>query len=140
MVMIAISMTSTAGQSFFNFILRVVGTIAATIGAYIIWYIVDGKKPGVIVFLWLWMYVIEPCSRQCHAHLSSISLKFMAICRLTRCSQLLGVLCGIEISKVCYCRHTQSGNGGLDYWIRATSENHWRCPLDSERTTCISNI
>ena len=26
------------------------------IGAYIIWYIVDGKTPGVLVFLWLWVF------------------------------------------------------------------------------------
>lgn len=50
-------MTPTAGQSLFGFFLRIFGTLLATIGAYIIWYIVDGKIPGVIVFLWLWMYV-----------------------------------------------------------------------------------
>lgn len=72
--MVAISMTRTAGQSLFNFVLRVVGTAIAMIGAYIVYYIVDGKSiicnvecwwrkscankstaPGVIVFLWLWI-------------------------------------------------------------------------------------
>nr|POE77471.1 uncharacterized protein c57a7.05 [Quercus suber] len=40
--------------SLFNFVLRVLGTAVAMVGAYIVWYIVDGKAPGVIVFLWLW--------------------------------------------------------------------------------------
>jgi hypothetical protein len=56
MIMVAISMSRTAGQSTFNFALRVLGTAIAMIGAYIIWYIVDGHTPGVIVFLWLWMF------------------------------------------------------------------------------------
>ena len=54
MIMVAISMGTTAGQSLFNFVLRIAGTAVAMIGAYIVWYIVDGKIPGVIVFLWLW--------------------------------------------------------------------------------------
>lgn len=56
MIMIAISMTRTAGQSTFNFILRVVGTAIALVGAFLVWYIVDGKVPGVIVLLWLWIF------------------------------------------------------------------------------------
>ena len=55
--MIALSMNRTAGQSIFNFVLRVLGTAIAMVGAYIIWYIVDGKAPGVIVFLWLWIFM-----------------------------------------------------------------------------------
>lgn len=55
MIMVAISMSRTAGQSTFNFALRIVGTLIAMIGSYIIWYIVDGKTAGVIVFLWLWI-------------------------------------------------------------------------------------
>ena len=56
MIMVAISMTRTAGQSIFNFVLRVVGTAIAMVGAYVIWYIVDGHAPGVIIFLWFWMF------------------------------------------------------------------------------------
>lgn len=55
LIMVAISMTRTAGQSIMQFGLRVVGTVIATIGAYIVYYIVDGKPAGVIVFLWVWM-------------------------------------------------------------------------------------
>lgn len=56
MIMIAISMSRTAGQSTMNFLLRVAGTFVAMVGAYIVYYIVDGKTPGVIVFLWLWIF------------------------------------------------------------------------------------
>ncbi|KAK3069551.1 hypothetical protein LTR53_012019 [Teratosphaeriaceae sp. CCFEE 6253] len=56
MIMVAISMTRTAGQSTFTFALRIVGTLIAMIGSYIIWYIVDGHVAGVIVFLWLWIF------------------------------------------------------------------------------------
>lgn len=56
LIMLTISMSRTAGQSTFNFVLRVLGTLVAMIGAYIIWYIVDGRAPGVIVFLWLWIF------------------------------------------------------------------------------------
>ncbi|KAK4547039.1 hypothetical protein LTR36_001260 [Oleoguttula mirabilis] len=54
-IMVAISMTRTAGQSTWGFALRIIGTLIAMLGAYAIWYIVDGKTSGVIVFLWLWM-------------------------------------------------------------------------------------
>lgn len=55
MIMIAMSMNRTSGQSLFNFVMRVFGTAVAMVAAYIIWYIVDGKTPGVIIFLWLWI-------------------------------------------------------------------------------------
>lgn len=54
-IMIAISMTRTSGQSVFNFLMRVAGTAGAMVVSYIIWYIVDGKTAGVIVFLWLFI-------------------------------------------------------------------------------------
>ena len=56
MIMVAISMTRTAGQSIFNFVLRVGGTAVAMVGSYIIWYIVVGHVPGVLVFLWIWIF------------------------------------------------------------------------------------
>jgi len=48
-------MMRLAGQSTFNFVLRVFGTAVAMVGAYIIWYIVDGHTAGVLVFLFIWM-------------------------------------------------------------------------------------
>lgn len=77
LIMVTMSMQSLAGQSVFQFVLRVAGTAVATIGAvsnasgchfttaktdrirrlqFIVWYIVDGHTAGVIVFLWLWIF------------------------------------------------------------------------------------
>ncbi|KAK2053360.1 hypothetical protein LY76DRAFT_554120 [Colletotrichum caudatum] len=57
MIMIAIGMTITAGQSIFGFVCRVGGTCVAVIFSYIIWYIVVERTAGVIVFLWLFIFV-----------------------------------------------------------------------------------
>ncbi|KAK3944348.1 hypothetical protein QBC46DRAFT_173564 [Diplogelasinospora grovesii] len=53
MIIIAIGMTMTSGQSFFGFLCRVGGTVLAMCFSLVIWYIVDERKPGAIVFLWL---------------------------------------------------------------------------------------
>ncbi|KAK3339976.1 hypothetical protein B0T25DRAFT_366156 [Lasiosphaeria hispida] len=57
MIMVAIGMTMTSGQSFFGFVCRVGGTVLAMCTSYIIWYIVNGKKAGVIVFLWFFTFI-----------------------------------------------------------------------------------
>ncbi|KAF2771153.1 hypothetical protein EJ03DRAFT_349908 [Teratosphaeria nubilosa] len=56
MIMVAISTSPGAGQSTLNFVLRILGSVIAMIGAYIIWYIVDGHTAGALVFLWLWIF------------------------------------------------------------------------------------
>lgn len=53
---VALSMNRTAGQSTFCFVLRVIGTVLALLGSYLIWYIVDGQAPGVIVLLWIYIF------------------------------------------------------------------------------------
>ncbi|KAK3296349.1 uncharacterized protein B0H64DRAFT_442667 [Chaetomium fimeti] len=53
MIIIAIGMTMTSGQSVFGFLCRVGGTVIAMCLSLIIWYIVNEQIPGVIVFLWL---------------------------------------------------------------------------------------
>ncbi|KAI0199723.1 hypothetical protein F4808DRAFT_206234 [Astrocystis sublimbata] len=53
MIIIAIGMTQTSGQSIFGFILRVLGTLAAVILTLITWYIVDGRIAGIFVFMYL---------------------------------------------------------------------------------------
>lgn len=55
---ILLSMGRTAGSSTFLLLGRVLGTMASMIASYIIWYIVDKKTPGILVFLWLWFVVI----------------------------------------------------------------------------------
>jgi hypothetical protein len=55
MIMIAMSMNRTAGQSIFNYVARTIGTGIAMVAAYLIWYIPDGHTAGVLVFQWLWI-------------------------------------------------------------------------------------
>lgn len=57
MIMVAISMNPTAGQSAFSFLLRIVGTTIAMILAFLVWYIPDGKTAGVLVFLWVFVTI-----------------------------------------------------------------------------------
>ncbi|KAK8241927.1 hypothetical protein HDK77DRAFT_393852 [Phyllosticta capitalensis] len=62
LIMIAVSMSPTAGQSLFSFALRIIGTFGAMIASLVVWYIVDGHTPGVLVFYWLaaggYIYII----------------------------------------------------------------------------------
>lgn len=53
MIMVSISMTPTAGQSVWAFVLRIAGTCIAMIVAWLIWYIPGQHTAGIIVFLWL---------------------------------------------------------------------------------------
>ena len=46
-----------SGQSVFGFLCRVGGTIVAMVLSLIIWYIVDGRIPGVIVLLWFSIFI-----------------------------------------------------------------------------------
>ena len=57
MIMVAIGMTMTSGQSFFGLLCRVGGTVIATATSLIIWYIVDEHTVGAIVFIWLFTLV-----------------------------------------------------------------------------------
>ncbi|KAK4178019.1 hypothetical protein QBC36DRAFT_299736 [Triangularia setosa] len=57
MIIIALGMTMTSGQSFFGFLCRVGGTVVAMVLSLIIWYIVDGRPAGAIVFLWFFIFI-----------------------------------------------------------------------------------
>lgn len=52
-IMTAISMTPTAGQSVFSFGLRILGTIIAMVASFICYYVPDKHRVGVIVLVWL---------------------------------------------------------------------------------------
>ncbi|KAI5275458.1 hypothetical protein E4T47_01489 [Aureobasidium subglaciale] len=54
-IMVGMSMSPSAGQSLFSFVLRLVGTFAAMVTSFIIWYIVDGHTAGVLVFFWFFV-------------------------------------------------------------------------------------
>ncbi|KAE8381971.1 hypothetical protein BDV26DRAFT_300451 [Aspergillus bertholletiae] len=53
MIVIVIGMSPTSGQSMFGFMARIVATAISLVLSLIVWYIVDQKTPGVIVFLYL---------------------------------------------------------------------------------------
>ena len=53
MIVIVIGMSPTSGQTLFGFIARIVATVVSLALSLVVWYIVDGKVAGVIVFLYL---------------------------------------------------------------------------------------
>ncbi|KAJ5652824.1 hypothetical protein N7507_010250 [Penicillium longicatenatum] len=53
MIVIVIGMNPTSGQTMFGFGARIVATAISLALSLIVWYIVDGKTAGVIVFLYL---------------------------------------------------------------------------------------
>ncbi|GKZ29492.1 hypothetical protein AbraIFM66950_005192 [Aspergillus brasiliensis] len=53
MIVIVIGMNPTSGQTMFGFVARIVATAVSLVLSLIVWYIVDQKTPGVIVFLYL---------------------------------------------------------------------------------------
>lgn len=57
MIIIAIGMNMTSGQAIFGFIGRIIGTFIAAISSLVIWYIVDENTPGVLVFLWFFIFL-----------------------------------------------------------------------------------
>jgi len=69
-------MTPTAGQSVFSFILRIIGTVIAMIFAFLVYYIPDGKTPGIIVFLWVFTSIAwyVPIKRPQFAIIGMISI------------------------------------------------------------------
>lgn len=57
LIMIAISMTPTAGQASFQFVLRIVGTFVAMIVAWLMWYIPGQHTAGTLVFVWVFVAI-----------------------------------------------------------------------------------
>ncbi|KAF4954349.1 hypothetical protein FSARC_12162 [Fusarium sarcochroum] len=51
-IIAAIGANMSAGQSGVSYILRILGSFAALIICYLVWYIPDGHTAGVIVFMW----------------------------------------------------------------------------------------
>jgi hypothetical protein len=56
-IMVAISMTQTAGSGIFGQFMRFAGTALAMVASYIDWYIVDQHTAGVIVFVGITMFL-----------------------------------------------------------------------------------
>jgi hypothetical protein len=57
LIMVAISMTPTAGQSIFQFVLRIGGTLIAMLVAWLIWYIPGQQTAGILVFVWVFVSI-----------------------------------------------------------------------------------
>ncbi|KAH6642029.1 hypothetical protein C7974DRAFT_468480 [Boeremia exigua] len=57
MIMVAISMTPTAGQAIFQFILRIAGTAVAMLVAWLCWYIPNEQTGGIIPLVWLFVAI-----------------------------------------------------------------------------------
>ncbi|KAF1847175.1 uncharacterized protein K460DRAFT_278651 [Cucurbitaria berberidis CBS 394.84] len=55
LIMVAISMTPTAGQSIFQFVLRIAGTAIAMVVAWLMWYIPGQHTAGILVFVWVFV-------------------------------------------------------------------------------------
>ncbi|KAK2629287.1 hypothetical protein QTJ16_000107 [Diplocarpon rosae] len=56
MIIIAIGMTMTSGQSVFGFFGRIAGTTLAMVFSIVMWYIPNQNTVGIIVFLWLFIF------------------------------------------------------------------------------------
>lgn len=56
-IMVAISMTQTAGSGIYGQFLRFSGTVVAMVASFIIWYIVDQHPAGIIVFTGITMFL-----------------------------------------------------------------------------------
>ncbi|KAH5411810.1 hypothetical protein HBI23_172820 [Parastagonospora nodorum] len=57
LIMVAISMTPTAGQSVFQFVLRIVGTAIAMVFAWLMWYIPGQHTAGILVFVFVFVAI-----------------------------------------------------------------------------------
>ncbi|KAL8293847.1 hypothetical protein RB597_007639 [Gaeumannomyces tritici] len=57
MIVIAMGMTQTSGQSIFGFLCRVGGTVVAMLSSFVIWYMVGEQPAGVIVMMWFFTFV-----------------------------------------------------------------------------------
>ncbi|KAJ6023813.1 hypothetical protein N7540_004610 [Penicillium herquei] len=53
MIVIVIGMNPTSGQTMFGFVARIAATAMSLVLSLIVWYIVDGKTAGVIIFLYI---------------------------------------------------------------------------------------
>lgn len=60
MIVIVIGMNPTSGQTMFGFVARIIATVISLVLSLIVWYIVDEKTAGVIIFLYI-ANVFEVC-------------------------------------------------------------------------------
>ena len=57
-IMVSVSMTRTTGEASFIYFLRLCGTFIGAAICYVLYYIVDGHVPGILVFYFLFMVAL----------------------------------------------------------------------------------
>ena len=92
MIMVAIGMTMTAGAGVFGFIGRIAGTFVAMCTSFLIWYIVDGKTPGIIVLLFVFTF--------CEFFFVFKYPRFIVIALISMVTQVLVVGYELQVRKV----------------------------------------
>ncbi|TAQ84624.1 hypothetical protein B7494_g7055 [Chlorociboria aeruginascens] len=92
MIIIAIGMNMTSGQSMFGFFGRIAGTALSMVNSIIIWYIVDQKTAGVIVMLWFFIFL--------EMYLFLKFPKFLPVWLITIVTQVLIIGYELQVHKI----------------------------------------
>jgi hypothetical protein len=90
MIVIVIGMSPTSGQTMFGFVARILATIVSLVLSLIVWYIVDGKTAGVIVFLFI-ANAIAVCTRKCIG--STVADSYVVVLSLCQITAVLWPVC-----------------------------------------------
>ncbi|KAL1892005.1 hypothetical protein Sste5346_007349 [Sporothrix stenoceras] len=101
MIIIAIGMSQTSGQSIFGFFCRIGGSAIAMVFSMIIWYIVDQKTPGIIVFLWLFVF--------CEYYFFLKYPRFIAASMITIITQVLIIGYELQVRKIGLAKAESTG-------------------------------
>ncbi|KAJ0166364.1 Uncharacterized protein CTA2_7573 [Colletotrichum tanaceti] len=111
MIMIAIGMTITAGQSIFGFVCRVGGTCAAVVFSYVIWYAAAERTAGVVVFLWLFVFAEQ--------YLVLKYPRFMPVWLITIITQVLIIGYELQVRKIGQAAAAATGQPYLPTYLLA---------------------
>ncbi|EFW99806.1 hypothetical protein CMQ_124 [Grosmannia clavigera kw1407] len=101
MIIIAIGMMQTSGQSIFGFFCRVGGSALAMVFSLIIWYITDQTTVGTIVFLWLFLF--------CEFYFLLKHPRFMAASMITLITQVLIIGYELQVRRIGITRSESTG-------------------------------
>jgi hypothetical protein len=85
----------------FGFFGRVAGTTLAMVASFVIWYIVDQKTPGVVVMLWLFIFV--------EMYLFLKLPRFVSVWLVAIVTQVLIVGYELQVRKIGVAAASQSG-------------------------------
>lgn len=111
MIMVAIGMTVSVGAGLFGFLARILGTLIAMCTSLVIWYIVDGHTPGVIVFLLLFSFI--------EFYFMLRYPKFLIVAILVLVTQVLIIGYELQVHKVGLKAATSSGQPYYETYLLA---------------------